>query len=388
MEQTKDRLSERITMVLVDTSAFTEANSDFIGLHSALLPSFFDAATEKGIVLLTHPILDKEIQKHIEDSSIYKEYQKLVTQLGKCKDVLILAECNDVELFKKITAFDIKAKTYETFVHNYSEAVRLGYPDPAIIFDKYFAAAPPFSATGKKKNEFPDAFVIEAAQQYLMEHPNEVLLVVSKDGDWEKSFSGIDNAVICSSISDAVTKINKIESVLSEEIITELFKAAYREMIADVQFSAECECYGMSDYEFTEDFEADRIEVTCISDIFVPLKITRSSLLIKTTATISVDGHGVVLDEDSSIWDKEDGAYIYSVYADMSVTDGEAEVECEIELGFDFDDPAGTVQVSRVKLNNRFDIEIIGGNVDLTAIDPEADYHGDMMDTLEDYYRH
>lgn len=388
MEQTKEKLSERITMVLVDTSAFTEANSDFIGLHSALLPSFFDAATEKGIVLLTHPILDKEIQKHIEDSSIYKEYQKLVIQLGKCKDVLILAECNDAELFKKITSFDIKAKTYETFANNYSEAVRLGYPDPEIIFDKYFSAEPPFSATGKKKSEFPDAFVIESVRQYLEEHPNEVLLVVSRDGDWEKAFSCIDNAVICGSISDAVTKINKIESVLSEEIIAVLFKSAYQEMLTDIQCSAECECYGMSDYEFTEDFEADRIEVTCISDIIVPLKITRSSLLIKTTATISIDGHGVVLDEDSSIWDKEDGAYIYPVYADMSVTNGEAEVECEIELEFDFDDPAGTVQVSRVKFNNCFNIEVIGGSVELNAIDPEADYRGDMMGTLEDYYRH
>lgn len=388
MDKKIDNSSERITMVLVDTSAFTEVNSDFIGLYSALLLSFFNAAAEKGIVLLTHPILDKEIQKHIEDSSIYKEYQKLITQLGKCKDVLILAECNDVDLFKKIASFDIKAKTYETFIHNYSEAIRLGYPDPEKIFDKYFSAKPPFSATGKKKNEFPDAFVIEAAQQYLTDHPNEILLVVSKDGDWEKAFSDMDNAVICNSISEAVTKINKIESVLSEEIIAELFKSAYQEMLAEVQFSAECECYGMSDYEFAEDFEADRIEVTCIDDTIVPLKITRSSLLIKTTATISIDGHGIVLDEDSSIWDKEDGAYIYSVYADMSVTDGEAEVECEIELGFDFDDPAGTVQVSRVKLNNRFNIEIIGGSVELTAIDPEADYHGDMMDALEGYYQH
>lgn len=72
----------------------------------------------------------------------------------------------------------------------------------------------------------------------------------------------------------------------------------------------------------------------------------------------------------------------------MSVTDGEAEVECEIELRFDFDDPAGTVQVSRVKLNNRFNIEIISGNVELTTIDPEADYHGDMMDVLEGYSQH
>jgi hypothetical protein len=64
---------ERITMVLVDTSAFIEANSDFIGFHSALLPSFFNAVASKKIILLTHPILEKEILKHIEDSSIYKD---------------------------------------------------------------------------------------------------------------------------------------------------------------------------------------------------------------------------------------------------------------------------------------------------------------------------
>lgn len=388
MENKTELSNERITMVLVDTSAFTEANSDFIGLNSSLLPSFFDAASEKEIVLLTHPILDREIQKHMEDSSIYKEYQKLISQLGKCKDVLLLAECNDIELFEKITAFDVKAKTHEAFMDNYKNAVRLGYPDPEIIFEQYFAAKPPFSATGKKKNEFPDAFVIESAKQYLVEHPNEVLLVVSKDGDWEKAFFGMDNVLICGSISEAVTKINRIESILSEEIIIELFQSAYKEMLADVQFSAGCECYNISDYEFSEDFETDRIEVTAINDLIVPLKITRSSLLIKTTATISVDGHGVVLDEDSSIWDKEDEVYIYTVYSDLSVTGGKAEVECEIELEFDLDDPAGTVQVSRVKLNNRFDIEVFGGNIELTAIDPEADYYGEMMDTLEDYHLH
>ena len=46
MESKTELSNERITMVLVDTSAFTEANSDFIGLNSSLLPSFFDAAYE------------------------------------------------------------------------------------------------------------------------------------------------------------------------------------------------------------------------------------------------------------------------------------------------------------------------------------------------------
>ena len=366
---------ERITMVLVDTSAFIEANSDFIGFHSALLPSFFNAVDSKEIILLTHPILEKEIQKHIEDSSIYKDYQQLVTHLGKCKDALILAGCNDAELFKKIAGFDIKSKTFEMFKNNYANAVMLGYPEPDIIFEQYFSAKPPFATNGKKKNEFPDAFVIESAKQYLEEHYNESLLVVSRDSDWEMAFDDIDNVFFSDSVSDAIKRINKIESILSDEMIRELLQSVYKEMLTDVQFYAESECYDVYGFDFVEDFEVDRIEVDSIDDVcFVPLKITRSSLLIKTTAKVIVDGRGVILDEDRSVWLNEENDYVYKAYADMDLTGGEAEVECEIEIGFDFDDIVGTAQVSSVKLNNRFVIEVEGGCISLTDIIDEDCY--------------
>ena len=379
---------ECFTIVLVDTSAFIKANNDFLGLYSSTLPSFFDAVTEKGLALLSHPILENEIRKHIDDSSYYKNYQKLITQIKRCENALDMAECYDEELFKRIVSFDIKSKAYETFTHNYSEAIRLCYSDPEIVFEKYFSSEPPFSETGNKKHEFPDAFVIESVCQYLMEHPYEILLVVSNDCDWEKAFSKMENVMVSKSIDDAIIRINKIKSVLNEEFIAELFKSAYNEMVDNAQFYAECECYTIADYEFVEDFEVDRIEVIGIDDLIVPLKITRNSLLFKTTITISIDGHGVVLDEYSSIWDKEDGVYVYTVYADLSVTEGKAEVECEVELEFGIDDPEGTVQVSRMKLNNRFDIEVIGGREKLTVINPEVDYYGEMMDALEEYYHH
>ena len=75
-------VDERITTILVDTCAFRDANSDFIGISSMLLPSFFSVIKEKDILLLTHPILEREIEKHIEDSGIYKDYQSLVSQIN------------------------------------------------------------------------------------------------------------------------------------------------------------------------------------------------------------------------------------------------------------------------------------------------------------------
>ncbi|MBQ3113579.1 MAG: DUF4935 domain-containing protein [Phascolarctobacterium sp.] len=366
---------ERITMVLVDTSAFVDANSDFIGVHSALLPSFFNAVASKEIILLTHPILEKEIQKHIEDSSIYKNYQQLVTHLGKCKDALVLAGCNDTELFEKIAGFDIKAKTFEIFKNNYSNAVMLEYPEPDIIFEQYFSAKPPFAIHGKKKNEFPDAFVIESAKQYLEEHYNEALLVVSRDSDWKDAFDDTDNVLFSDSISDAIKRINEIESVLSDEMIKALFQSVYEELLKDVQFHAECECYDVLAFEFVKDFEVDRIKVDSVDDYcIIPLKITRSSLLIKTTARVVVDGHGVIFNEDESIWINEEDDYIYKVYSDMSLIGGEAEVECEIEIQFDFDDLVGSAWVSSVKFNNGFSIEVEGGYISLTDISEEDCY--------------
>ena len=54
--------SFKTTTVIIDTSAFHDVNSDFIGVNSELLPCFFDTIKEKDILLLTHPVLDGEIK--------------------------------------------------------------------------------------------------------------------------------------------------------------------------------------------------------------------------------------------------------------------------------------------------------------------------------------
>ena len=64
----------RITLILIDTCAFRDANSDFPGIVKSLLPSFFSTADEKGITLLTHPVLENEIHKHIEDLKTTSHY--------------------------------------------------------------------------------------------------------------------------------------------------------------------------------------------------------------------------------------------------------------------------------------------------------------------------
>lgn len=350
---------ERVTTILVDTCAFRDTNSDFIGVNSSVLPSFFNTIKEKNMILLTHPVLEKEIEKHIEDSGLFNDYRKLVSLINKCKDVLKQADCYDENLFSRIGNYDIKAQTFKAYKKYYENAVKLDYSSPEDIFNLYFASKPPFSQTGKKKFEFPDAFVIESAKRYISEHPNDILLVISKDSDWIKSFENLGKIIMCESIDKAIEKINSIESILSEDMLNNIFRGSYNEIISEAQDYAEWESYELVDYENIEELEISFVAVKAVEKEFVPLKISREELLIKTTVSINVSGDGEVFDEDRSIWDSEDKEYVYKEYSDINFTDGNAEVECEIKIAFDFDDPVNSATVVNFKFCNRGNIGVI-----------------------------
>ena len=364
-------VDERITTILVDTCAFRDANSDFIGISSMLLPSFFSVIKEKDLLLLTHPILEKEIEKHIEDSGIYKDYQSLVSQINKCKDVLRYANCCNEELFSKIADYNIKNQTFRAYKKYYKNAVKLDYPNPECIFELYFSSTPPFAPTGKKKSEFPDAFVIEATKQSIKEHPNDVLLVVSKDSDWVKSFAEVNNVIMCETIVEAIKRINSIESILSEDMLTKIFRGAYAEILSEAQECAELENYYLDDYELYDELEIDSVEVVDVEDSFVPLKISRDMILIKTVANVKVAGCGEIFDEDRSVWDNENKEYFIIEYSDIDFDDGEAQIECEIRIKFDFDNLEETARVDSFKFNNRGYIYVSCANAEISPIDED-----------------
>lgn len=363
--------NKRVTLVLVDTCAYRDANSDFPGIFKQLLPAFFSASKEKGILLLTHPILENEILKHIEDSGLYKNYNSLGNNLRKSSETLKYLGCFDEDLFSRIGNIDIRSELFDSFKHHYQDAIILGYGDPATVFSQYFKGEAPFAETGDKKSEFPDAFVIDATKKYLAEHPNDILLVVSKDGDWKSSFEEMDNVVKCDSVEDALTIINSIDSILSKDMLNQIFRGAYSEMVSDAQRHIECECFEFEDYEEIEKLDIESINIDHISDFFTPLKISRDSLLISTEIVAKVSGHAEVFDEENSVWDSEDREYIFSSFADVDFVNTEVTVECEILISFDFDDPESTAQISELKLLNTGNISINCTNATITQIDDD-----------------
>lgn len=53
------------------------------------------------------------------------------------------------------------------------------------IVENYFNHVPPFAATGKKKNEFPDAIALKSMEKWATDGNAKKILAVSTDPDWD-----------------------------------------------------------------------------------------------------------------------------------------------------------------------------------------------------------
>ncbi|OXJ06908.1 PIN domain-containing protein [Burkholderia sp. AU6039] len=76
--------------------------------------------------------------------------------------------------------------------------------DVRTLFDRYFAAQPPFADAGGKKHEFPDAAALLALEDWADEHSTGIL-VVSSDGDWQRFCAGSARLYWTPDLSDVLS---------------------------------------------------------------------------------------------------------------------------------------------------------------------------------------
>lgn len=389
-QQTEENESayEKITLVLIDTSAFVNANSDFLGIKSTLLPNFFAVLKNKGIGLLYSEILDKELEHNLYKSSIVNDFAELQKALKNNDKLFRYFNIVDIksndhsqsgvsenssgsvsskDKIERLKSIDLREEIMKAYHTVYEGSVSLPYADPKAVFDKYFISAPPFAETGKKKSEFPDAFVIESAKVYLTRHVKDTLLVVSNDEDWNRSFDNTERAILCPSIKEAVKQINKTEKILSENQISTLLKINLKDLKTLLEEEFNQSTYlldGLSHDDDNEDLSVDEFYefniVTDPTEIDL-LRITRNSIVIQTYATCLVDGSATVFDEDNSMWDSEDREYAYKSYDDVEFKHGKVESICEITISYDIDkmdDPFNCSQVVSLYFPDNEDLEI------------------------------
>ena len=162
--------------VFIDTAEYERLNFDFEHRMFAALEVQVRA---ERVVLHTTSVTAGEVRDHIGS-----KVRAAVSEHGKFKKkaLVVRRECPD--LFETPDANDLVARrlrSYEEFNRRLDVVVHeIDRVDVEAVFDRYFASEPPFG-DGKKKHEFPDAFVLLSLEAWMAERQLECVLVSNDD---------------------------------------------------------------------------------------------------------------------------------------------------------------------------------------------------------------
>lgn len=205
--------------VFIDTQCFREAGYNF---EKGNLAEFAELAGTGSVEYISTFVVDKEVTSQIKEKaaaqiSAARELEKkasrcsvpsLFTALGVSLENLAVEDyinsaCVAYEEFKKRT---------NAVILN-GEEVNL-----TALFDSYISGEAPFSS-GKKKNEFPDAFSLAAIEASLNE--KDKVYVLSGDGDLKNAVKGNTQLLYLEKISEFLDLFNKENTLYS--LVTEEF---------------------------------------------------------------------------------------------------------------------------------------------------------------------
>ena len=384
-------MEEHITAVLIDTVAYHNRQCDFAGITSAMIPTFIRLLESNHIPILSHPILDNEIRKHIKESQIIERTRNLSEAVKKSKGVLKTIGFSPEDIIDKAKPEKIESylmEAYEEFNKNF---LMLPYVDAQEIFEDYFNTKPPFSAAGNKKAEFPDAFVIKGLMRYCKSNPDARILVISNDTDWYDTLSLQPNINIVKTLKEALAFLWQ-QLGDKTEFVSHIWSSMIPSIMVEIASVAEREAFSVDGIYEPEDIAISKIRATSMIGNMTPLEITEDSVLVHATASLAVDGVVEYLDENRSLWDKEDQCYYFMAYTRMTFENAAAEVECEVRLSFPSDGSMKPIEIDNVRITNRWDICLDVSESDTTEEDitnyGEDDWRAERDEALEEYYKH
>lgn len=168
-------------IVFVDTSIYIAEN--YFAPNNRI--SSLQALAEKGMIsLVSTEITNSEILRRFKD--------EVVSAWSSMKNNHKAWVCFDQTrpLFYKETKKQLLKQSEEAFrsFTEKSSMYVIGYEycsDVKSVFEKYFKAEKPFNE-GKKKHEFPDAFVLQMLEQYCKRNSLKKIILLSEDKDMKE----------------------------------------------------------------------------------------------------------------------------------------------------------------------------------------------------------
>lgn len=374
--------SGQFRAITLDTSIF---DAQGLRLESGLLKQleqFRDSSTR----LILSEVVKEEILSHLIEKArdAQKEIEKSLKQAKEHWRV----EDQKIEVIKKTIfgehkAQEIASERFSQFVEVTSLEI-VEAQDYVMIGDliqKYFQAKPPFSETGKKKNEFPDAIALMSLETWANKNRTRIIVVTS-DNDWKNFCKSSERLLAIDDFAGALglfqlQDADDICRYLSEryekcelEDVKEVISNALEYRISALDISPEADSAYVYEHESTEitfnEFEFKFLESPNL--IFRPVKFDDESLVVESKLSVDVN---VECSFSFSVYDSIDGD-------DVSMGTSSASIQTNLDVNIlvsfigDLDKVGAEVEVEDVE------IEITMPDVDFGMIEP------DWMDD-EDY---
>ena len=344
--------------ILVDTSIF---DGNGLRLESGLLGKL-KQFSESPVDFLMPDVICNEIQSHL-DKKIRVSRNALEKSINDANDHLFFdgSALNDAKkLIVESSEVEGLAKSrLDQFISD-TGALIIDCDDYVSVKDllgKYFQNEPPFSETGKKKNEFPDAIILFAVESWA-EQEGKIVLAVAKDKDWEAYCEDSENIDYTEDLSEGLSKFNAttVPYALLDNLKTALEQEKAAQFLSRVESGLEFTLDG-----FTPDQEAESQfywEPDGSNGKFKRFELYDSNLRV-----IDTDENWVVIEVWANITVEVEGEFSLSVHDSIDrdyvslggvsvTTEAEFESEILITVSGDLNGDINELDIEEVEVVN------------------------------------
>ena len=156
------------------------------------------------------------------------------------------------------------------------------------VFDRYYKNQPPFGP-GKKKYEFPDAFIVLSLESWCKKNKKRMLFL-TKDTDFHKFKSR--HLIFYDNLTELLQSITvKYDSFQETHIlptIKQLLSKYNKELIQEIENQIQEKIILKTDYEKTGNFKIDKMELISDKVTAIRDKYAEVELMIKITSSMTV----------------------------------------------------------------------------------------------------
>jgi hypothetical protein len=343
--------------VFVDTEAFVRANFQYA---SGPLHRLAALAKKKRITLHLTEITIQEVMAKIAENLV--EIRRAAKAFRKTGRILR----NSTHPFSK-TVFQefeketIEAELVDQFNHylqeSHTNVISIANSDVNTIFRRYFGGEPPFGE-GKKKHEFPDAFVLASLEKWCKKN-DQKMHVVSGDSDMQSACK----------LSENLISLGKIEALLElvtieDQVMPELAQKMLKEHLELIERQA-IDLLTETDF-WVEDYFGDVEEVVIDSVDLQEMYLwdldtdwddsTKEAASFELTYLIEFTAKITYEDHSYAIYDKEDDTYYGIEYVETEVKRA-TELPVQVRITFNRKEPYQP-NLSYVALNIEYGIDV------------------------------